>query len=312
MRRGICWLLLVFPAATLPWAARPVRNEAMATASRERVRLWVAFQKKHGTPAGNVTTKDFKIYEDGKPLTGVSVAPASSQPLTLGLLIQESGQRRDTLPHAETAPAAAFFRSMFRPSDIGFVGRYSFGVIATVVPLEREVGQIEKGIESTRHDKLGGRSDLYDAIVWACDQEKAARAGWRRALVIVSDGHDNASKHSKDDAIESALRSGTEIYFVDLVYVNQSLSRFPEDRYGLARLVRSMVKKTGGVAVFVHNRKDLAPAFARIAETLHEQYAVEFPLRSERRNRPFHKVKLKHLRSGLHAVAPAGFYDSRH
>lgn len=310
MQRGICWLLLIL-LATLASAAGPVQNVAMAAASQKRVRLWVTFQKKHGTPAGNITIQDFKIYEDGKPLTGVSVARVSSQPLTLGLLIQESGQRRDTLPHAETAPAAAFFRSMLRPGDVGFVDRFSEGVVRTVVPLERDVGQIEKGIEATQHDTLWGPSDLYDAIVRACNQEKAAGAARRRALVIVSDGRDSGGAYSKDHAIESALRSGTEIYFVDLAYANNFMSRSPGYRSYVNHVVRGIVKKTGGEVVFVHKRKDLGPAFARIAETLHEQYAVEFPPRSERRTRPFHKVKLKHLRSGLHAVAPVGFYDSK-
>jgi len=110
-----------------------------------------------------------------------------------------------------------------------------------------------------------GMSAVYDAVDLALSHlEQGTRD--RNALIIVSDGGDNASAHSIDDLLENARRSRAVLYAVTLYD--------PDDHEARPRVLKRLARATGGEAFTPHSASDMVRAFERIARDLRSGYTV--------------------------------------
>ncbi len=157
-----------------------------------------------GTPITDLHKEDFKVFEDGveQPITNFSQEDA---PLSIGLLFDISGSMRNKIKKA-TEAAAAFFKTS-NPQDEFFLIEFSDRPKLTV-PFTSDPDEVYDRIA---HTKPFGRTSLLDAIHMAMGEMKHAR-NTRKALIIVSDGGDNRSRHTEREIKNAMLESDLQVY----------------------------------------------------------------------------------------------------
>src|SRR5580704_13801475 len=175
--------------------------------------LFIATDR-HGKFVRNLGEKDFTILDDHKPPTAVdSFRKETDLPLQLGLLVDTSGSVRSRFDFEQEA-AVSFLQATLRPGfDKAFVMGFS-----SQSHVMQDFTDNAKLLATGVHDlKDGGGTALYDAVYNACRDKLAKEMSdrpVRKAVIIVSDGEDNQSDHSRAQAIEMAQRAEVIIYAI--------------------------------------------------------------------------------------------------
>jgi VWFA-related protein len=227
-----------------------------------------------GTPVTDLHKEDFKVFEDGveQPITNFSMEDA---PLSIGLLFDNSGSMRNKMKKA-TEAAAAFFKTA-NPQDEFFLIEFSDRPKLTV-PFTSDPDEIYDRIA---HTKPFGRTSLLDAIHMAMGEMKHAR-NTRKALVIVSDGGDNRSRHTAREIKSAMLESDLQVYAIGIFDPEDTLKRSLEEQNG-PKLLEELAADSGGREYPVTNLNDLPSISARIGNQLRNQYLLGYtPSNSER------------------------------
>jgi Ca-activated chloride channel family protein len=153
------------------------------------------------------------------------------------------------------------------------------------------VSQIEHGLGQLRGDWA---TSLYDAISLA--SHKLAGKEGRKALVIVSDGDDTASRATYAQAVEQALRNEVMIYSIIDVPIEASAGR---DLGGEHALI-TLAEQTGGKSFYVSDG-GLVKAFARVSDDLRTQYLLGYYPQHQEPGRSFHRVQVTVPRAAAEA-----------
>ena len=117
----------------------------------------------------------------------------------------------------------------------------------------------------------GGGTALYDAVYFACRDKllKAPKSTTvRRAIILLSDGDDNSSHVTREEAIEMAQRAEAIIYTIS---TNVSGTKAAGDK-----VLERIADATGGRPFFPFQIRDVANAFAEIQDELRSQYAIAY------------------------------------
>jgi len=158
--------------------------------------------------------KDFHVIEDGKPQTIRFFTREQRQPIVVGFLMDLSNMSRIHWKNYQEA-AIELVENLLKddPRYTGYLISY-----ATDAELQQDTTKDpEKIVEKLRKMKPSGGSALYDAIYMACTNRKLVQGEPiepRRVIVVIGDGHDDASKHSLNQVIELAQRSLVTVYGV--------------------------------------------------------------------------------------------------
>jgi len=224
---------------------------------------------KHGKFIRDLKEQDFRILDNKKPPQAVKDFRAESDlPLRVGLLIDASNSIALRFRFEQEA-AIEFLNQIIRPkSDQAFV--IGFDTTAEVTQdFTENTEQLSKGVRMLRP---GGGTALYDAVYFACRDKlaKAAVAGpVRRAIILLSDGDDNQSRVTREEAIEMAQRAEVIIY---------AISTNTADMKGLPgdKVLERMAEATGGRAFFPFKIQDVSNSFIEIQEELRSQYQVAY------------------------------------
>jgi len=170
-----------------------------------------------GRFVSNLEAKDFKIYDQGAEQRIEFFSHDRNQPLVVGFLIDLSNDSRVHWKNYQEAAIDLVLHIL--PGDKKFSGF----LISFANEPELQVNtttEADKLVEKLRKMKPGGGSSLYDAIYMACKHRQIVEGepyDPRRVLIVIGDGHDNASKKSLDEVIEVAQRSLVTIYGMSTV-----------------------------------------------------------------------------------------------
>ena len=166
-----------------------------------------------GKFVSNLDAADFKVYEEGKEQQIRFFTRERSQPVVVGFLIDQSNAMKLHWK-AYLQDAAQELALALLPGDPKYSGYLiSYGNDAELAV--NTTTDSEKIVDKIRKMKPGGGSALYDAIYMACTNRalvKGEPIEPRRVVIIIGDGHDNASKHTLDQVIELAQRNLVTIY----------------------------------------------------------------------------------------------------
>jgi Ca-activated chloride channel family protein len=245
-------------------------DEPLATITKrvDEVNVIFTVTDKHGKFVKDLTEKDFTIRDDNKPPRQVvSFSRQTNLPLRVGLLIDASNSIRDRFRFEQEA-AAEFLAQSIRPkADLGFV--IGFDTTAELTADFSDNTEIlGRGIRMLRP---GGGTAMYDAVYFACREKlmKAPQSGpVRRAIILISDGEDNQSRVTREEAIEMAQRAEVIIYAIS---TNTSGVKLRGDK-----VMERMAEATGGRAFFPFKIQDVATALAQIQDELRSQYAIAY------------------------------------
>lgn len=237
-----------------------------------------------GTPITDLHKEDFKVFEDGveQPITNFSKEDA---PLSIGILFDISGSMRNKI-HKSTEAAAEFFK-MSNPQDEFFLIEFSERPKLTV-PFTSDPDEIYDRIA---HAKPFGRTALLDAIRMAMAEMKHARNN-RKALVIVSDGGDNRSRHSEREIKNAMLESDLQVYAMGIFDSDDTPRHSIEEQNG-PKLLRELADESGGREYPVTSLNDLPTISARIGSQLRNQYLLGYSPTNSARDGKYRIIQVR-------------------
>jgi Ca-activated chloride channel family protein len=223
---------------------------------------------KHGRYVKDLQKEEFRVVDDNKPADQIkSFAKETDLPLQVGLLVDASNSVRDRFKF-EQESAIEFLNQTIRPRyDSAFV--IGFDVTPEVTQdFTDNTESLSKGVRALRP---GGGTAMYDALYFACRDKllKAKKTGPdRRAIILLSDGDDNQSHVTREEAIEMAQRAEVIVYTIS---TNISGMKQKGDK-----VLERIADATGGRAFFPFQIRDVANAFAEIQDELRSQYALSY------------------------------------
>ena len=281
-------------------AASPPPEEQSIVVEVNRVSLLFTVVDKKGRFVTNLGQQDFDITESKKPQNILEFTAETNLPLRLAILIDTSNSIRDRFRFQQDA-AIEFLKSAIRPrQDKAIVVSFDSST-QLVTDLTDDVEKLEKGIRELR---VGGGTALYDAIFFACRDKLVLdqpRHRFRRAIVIISDGDDNYSRYTREQALEMAQKADVVIYTIS---TNRTRIETDGDK-----LMRYFAKETGGLAFFPFQVNDLEQSFTNIANELRSQYSVLYSPEPFKRDGLFHVVDVKvRTRKDVAVRARRGYY----
>jgi VWFA-related protein len=275
--------------------AQPIRVDVT------RVDMLFTVTDKKGRFVTNLTKDDFEVIENKKPQTIMEFAAESDLPLRLGILIDTSNSIRTRFKFEQEA-AVEFINNVVRTTqDRAMV--VSFDTKTELI--SDLITDTEKLSTAIRNLRPGGGTAFYDAIYFACrdklsqDQPKYK---FRRAIIIVTDGDDNQSNYTRDQALEMAQKADVVIYTIS---TNDSKIESDGDK-----VLKYYAAETGGRAFFPFRVEDLEQSFENIANELRHQYDISYRPEPLKTDGLFHPVEVRvkgrkdlvvHVRKGYYA-----------
>jgi VWFA-related protein len=152
--------------------------------------------------------------------------------------------------------------------------------------------------------RAGGGTALYDAIFFACRdklQQDQPKHKFRRAMVVLTDGEDNESRYTRDQALEMAQKADVVIYAIS---TNITHAETEGDK-----VLKYLTAETGGHAFFPFKVEDLEQSFENIANELRHQYNVFYRPDPLKTDGLYHTVELRVKgRKDLVVRARKGYY----
>jgi VWFA-related protein len=256
---------------------------------------------KHGHYIKDLKKDDFKVLDDNKPAAEIrSFHREADLPLLVGLLVDASNSVRDRFKF-EQESAIEFLNQTVRPKyDHAFV--VGFDVTPEVTQdFTDNTEALSIGVRALRP---GGGTAMYDALYFACRDKlmKFPQSGpIRKAIILLSDGEDNQSHVTREEAIEMAERAEVIVYTIS---TNVTGTRARGDKV----LVR-IADATGGRAFFPFQINDVANAFQEIQDELRSQYALSYKPASFQADGKFHTIEvLAQNRKDLKVRSRHGYY----
>jgi Ca-activated chloride channel homolog len=256
----------------------------------------------NGQFVSGLTAQDFHVYEDGVEQK-LALCTQQDIPVSMGLVIDNSGSMRDKRP--EVNAAALTFVETSNPNDQVFVVNFNEDYyldqqsdFTNSIPVLREaLGRIDSR----------GSTALYDAVLASLHHlQKGARD--KKVLLVITDGEDNASlpAHTLAYTIEKAQQSNAIIYTVGLLD--------KEDKKAARRAKKALeqiAEATGGKAYFPHNLQDVRPICIEIATDLRNQYLLGYYPSNTRKDGTYRRVRVDiaaHGRGKLYVRTRPGYY----
>ena len=295
------------PAAAPTPAAKadvPSSDEPPVTTIRKRVdevNVIFTVTDKHGRYVKDLRKSDFRVLDDRVPQGQVvSFSSETNLPLRVGLLIDASNSVRDRFKF-EQAAAIEFLNQIIRPD---FDKAFTIGFDTTPEVTQDFTDNTEELSRGVRMLRPGGGTAMYDALYYACrDKLNNTRdtGSVRRAIILLSDGEDNQSHVTREEAIEMAQRAEVIVYTIS---TNVSGMKSHGDK-----VLERIADATGGRAFFPFRVEDVTDAFTQIQDELRSQYALSYRPTDLKRDGAFHSIEiLAEKHKNLHVRARRGYY----
>ena len=293
---------VIQPPPSAPVLLAPEEDpNAVIRVTANEVNLVFTVIDKHGRFIKNLKQEDVQVLDDSKPVTKIrSFSSETDLPLQVALLVDASNSIRDRFKFEQEA-AIEFLNQIIRPNyDKAFV----VGFDATPEVTQDFTDNSEALAKGVRSLRPGGGTAMYDAIYFACRDKllKAQRTGpLRRAVILLSDGDDNLSHVSREEAIEMAERAEVIVYSIS---TNVSGNKGKGDK-----VLERISEATGGRAFFPFRVQDVADAFTEIQDELRSQYALSYRPPELLADGSYHPVQINALNpKNLRVRSRHGYY----
>lgn len=269
------------PGSLVKERSTRVGGQAKIAATANLVLLPVKVTDSRGTFIPGLKLQDFRVYEDGQ-LQKLTVFEEEDTPVTVGLVVDHSRSMGSKLPNVVAAVYS--FAHSSNPRDEMFIVDFNDEVLIELMkgkPFSNDAKDLEEALTAV---SARGRTALYDAVSEGLHHLKDGKSE-KKALVIISDGGDNASHLKYEQVLAQARQSQAMIYSIGLV----GSSGEDENPQILIKLCRD----TGGVAYFPRPRESVADISKEIARDLREQYTLGYVPQSVKRADVFRKIEVK-------------------
>jgi len=255
-RSCLCGAIVVLTGLT-------AQAESVFSAQSRLILVPVTVADRNGMAKVDLRQEHFKVFDNAEQRPIVSFAREDA-PMMLGIVLDLSGSMKSKLPHALAA-----IRALADTADsvdqgflITFADRPALQVDLT--------SDLAGAVNLSRFPPARGGTALVDAVYQALEGARSTRHS-RKALVVVSDGGDNASRHSEAELVAVAREADTQIYSISL----QEHTPSKEERRGYY-ILQDLSKMTGGLHFLVRDRRELPSIAEKIALAVRNVYIIGY------------------------------------
>ncbi|MGP8245387.1 MAG: VWA domain-containing protein [Bryobacteraceae bacterium] len=326
MRTAI-FLTLTLAASLAPLPAQqqkpPEEGLPSINVDVDVVNVLASVRDKHGTLIPNLEKNDFTILEDGKPQTIKYFTRETDLPLTIGMLVDTSGSQVNLIGIEHNA-AAQFFSQVLHKKDEAFL--IMFGEEAELLQdytnsarlLNDALNQLRPssgvgGIGPGPVPTAGGPRGtvLYDAIYLAATDKLRTEVG-RKVIVVITDGVDEGSRLSINQAVEAAQKADAVIYSIEYLDPYFYARMGPFGGFGGGgggdAALHKLSDETGGHVYRVDRNHTLDDVFHQLQEEMRTQYSIGYTPTNDVKDGSYRKLDIKLSSKDLRAQARKGYY----
>ncbi|PYT49802.1 MAG: VWA domain-containing protein [Acidobacteria bacterium] len=267
---------------------------------------------------------DFKIFDDKFPQEIRYFSKQSDLPLRIGILLDTSNSIRDRIKFEQDASINFLFTVLRRNKDEAFAMTFD-DEPQIIQPFTGDAGALRDQITKTR---AGGGTAIYDAIYEACVKELSHPPRppgdqpdvVRRVMVLISDGEDNLSNHTRTEAIEMAQRTSVVIYTISTsiqwisLTQNNEPAKSGDRKYHLTdgdKILQELAEETGGRSFYPYHVDDLDQSFQDIGDELRNQYSIAYLPNNYVLDGRYHKIRIEvPEHKGYQVRARRGYFAS--
>lgn len=234
-------------------------------ANVDEVLLNCAVIDSKGHAVSGLTQKNFRVWEDGVPQV-INAFQHQDQPVSMGLLIDNSGSMRDK--RAAVNAAAFHLLRASNPNDSTFVVNFSDRAYLDQ-GFTSNLAALDRGIS---HFDSRGTTALYDAVAASADELAKYGKQRKQVLLIITDGADNASRLDLQQTIRRVQAlGGPVVYSIGLLYDSSK-----EEAREAHQALEMLSQETGGVAYFPKSLGDVDSIAAQVALDIRDQYTIAY------------------------------------
>jgi Ca-activated chloride channel homolog len=254
-----------------------------------------------GKFADGLKQDNFRVFED-KVEQKLSVFKREDIPVSMGLVIDNSGSMRDKRPRVNAAAITLVEAS--NPQDEAFVVNFNDDFYLDLdKDFTNSVPELKEALE--RIDARGSTA-LYDAIIGSLDHVKKGSKD-KKVLLVVTDGEDNTSHNSLEKTIREIQKTDTVIYTIGLLSEESKRSA-----KRAKRALEDIAKASGGMSYFPENVADVKNICEQVAHDIRNQYTLAYYPTNTKRDGTFRSVQVEVIpprgRGKLVARTRNGYY----
>ena len=254
-----------------------------------------------GRFADGLKQDSFRVLED-KVEQKLSVFKREDIPVSMGLVVDNSGSMRDKRPRVNQAAITLVEAS--NPQDEAFVVNFNDDFYLDLdKDFTSSIPELKEALE--RIDSRGSTA-LYDAIIGSLDHVKKGSRD-KKVLLIVTDGEDNTSHNSLEKTVREIQKTDTIIYTIGLLSEESKKSA-----KRARRALEEIAKASGGLAYFPENVEDVHTICEQVAHDIRNQYTLAYYPTNTKRDGTFRAVQVEVIpprgRGRLVARTRNGYY----
>ncbi len=210
----------------------------------------------------NLDKNAFTVFEDGKPQV-IKSFRYEDVPISLGIVIDNSGSMREK--RAKVNKAALNLVRASNPQDEVFVVNFSDEFFLDQ-PFTNKISLLQNALE--KYETRGGTA-LYDAVVASADELKRHGKLQKKILFVVTDGEDDASRESLEQAVRMLQEeNGPTVYAIGVL--GEERSRRAK------RALQTISERTGGIAFFPRTLDEVDQISSTVARDIRNQYTIGY------------------------------------
>ena len=257
-----CSLFFAQPAR--PPAGQQPQEDPTFRADTRLVILPISVSDKSGKLITDIPQKSFKVYENGAEQP-IKIFKREDVPISLGIIIDNSGSMREKRQKVETASMDLVKAS--NPQDEVFIVNFNDDAWLDV-PFTSDVKKMEEGI--AKIDSRGGTA-MRDAINLSMDYLRKEGKKQKKVVLVITDGNDNASSISLEKLVNRAQQEEVLIYSIGLL--NEEERR--EARIA-KRALDELTRESGGIAFYPKALTDVDQITLQVAHEIRNQYTIGY------------------------------------
>jgi Ca-activated chloride channel family protein len=275
------------------------------------VTVGVRVTDSRGRDVSGLKATAFTVFEDGKPRE-IAFFANETQPITLGILADRSSSMEygKKLDRAKDA-ARSLVAGAYAGSEFFYIEFDEVVDVASDFTSDR--AQLASVIQRT---VIGGGTSLYDAVLKGLTITDRAKLR-RRALVVISDGADQHSRHPLGEVIRLIRESEIQVYTIGY-FSRQEEALFSASRSKVMRIdgkqldnpriaLQKLAEESGAESYFPHSDEELAKGVAEISEDLRTQYTIAFYPRVQNPENRYHELRVTVRGNGYKVRARPGY-----
>ena len=249
--------------------------------------------------------ENFKVFDNNTQQTIRFFTRQTDLPLRIGMLLDTSNSIRDRLKFEQDAATNFVYSVLRRNKDAAFVMTFD-DEPQILQDFTSEADKLRDQIVNTR---AGGGTAIYDAVYQACEKQLSHPPRppgdqpdiVRRVMILISDGDDNLSTHTRAEAIEMAQRFSVVIYAISTSTQWVSLSQTDPEKMADRKthktegdqILEHLAEETGGRAFFPYHVDDLDQSFQDIGDELRNQYSIAYNPANYVADGKYHKIRIE-------------------